>query len=94
MNNQIMSQDNITPIISIIPITQIIQINFEKTGLPIQESILNLPLEQQSEIYNYLIQINEPQKKAYIIAKDHLKTSFNIFKSNGYIEWKKSNKKI
>jgi len=46
--------------------------------------------QEQMEINNYLIQMNESQKKAYLIAKDHLGTSFNILKSNGFIEWKNS----
>jgi competence protein ComGC len=66
------------------------QINFEQTGLPIPESVLKLSLEKQTEVYNYLIQMSESQKKAYLIAKDHLGTSFNILKSNGFSEWKKS----
>ena len=68
------------------------QINFEKTELPIPESVLKLPIEKQNEVYNYLIQMNEYQKKAYLIAKDHLGTSFNVIKSNGFIEWKKQQK--
>lgn len=68
------------------------QINFEETGLSIPASILKLSLEKQTEVYKYLIQMNEYQKKAYLIAKDHLGTSFNILKSNGFIEWKKSAK--
>ena len=46
--------------------------------------------QEQTEINNYLIQMTESQKKAYLIAKDHLGTSFNIVKSNGFIEWKNS----
>ena len=68
------------------------QVNFELTKLSIPESVFKLSLETQTEIYNYLIQMNEPQKKAYLIAKDHLGTSFNILKSNGYSEWIKLNK--
>ena len=79
MNNKIMSQIQIQE-----------QINFEQTGLSIPESILKLSLEKQTEVYNYLIQMTESQKKAYLIAKDHLGTSFNILKSNGFSEWKKS----
>ena len=63
-------------------------INFGETGLSIPESLQKLPLEKQTEIYNYLIQMTPYQKKAYLIAKDHLGTSFNILKSNGFIEWK------
>ena len=79
MNNKIMSQ------------TQVVeQIDFIKTGLSIPESVLKLPIEKQTEVYNYLIQMSPYEKKAYLIAKDHLGTSFNILKSNGFIEWKKS----
>jgi len=67
------------------------QINFELTKLSIPESVFKLSLENQEKIYNYLIQMNEHQKKAYLIAKDHLGTSFNILKSNGYSEWIKLN---
>ena len=69
------------------------QTDFEETNLPITESILKLSIEKQNEVYNYLIQMNEYQKKAYLIAKDHLGTSFNIIKSNGFIEWKKKQNK-
>lgn len=68
------------------------QVNFDSIGLIIPTSILKLPLEKQTEVYNYLIQMNEYQKKAYLIAHDHLGTSFNILKSNGFIEWKKTTK--
>jgi hypothetical protein len=67
------------------------QVNFVTTGLSIPESVLKLSLEKQTEIYNYLIQMTPYQKKAYLIAKDHLGTSFNILKSNGFSEWKKAN---
>jgi competence protein ComGC len=68
-------------------------INFENIDKQIPVSVLKLPLEKQTEVYNYLIQMNEYQKKAYLIAKDHLGTSFNILKSNGFIEWKKQQNK-
>jgi hypothetical protein len=37
----------------------------------------------------YISQLNEQERKAYEIAKAHLGTSFNILKSNGYLEWVK-----
>ncbi len=51
-----------------------------------------IPIQQtQMELVEaYLAQLTEPQKKAYLIAKDHLGTSFNVKKSNGFIEWLKS----
>ena len=53
------------------------------------EHFSELTQEQQSEITSYLESLDERQKKAYLIAKEHLGTSFQVFKSNGYQEWKK-----
>ena len=44
-------------------------------------------------IQNYLEQLTPLQKIAYEIAKDHLKTSFDITRSNGFNEWLSSQKK-
>ena len=44
--------------------------------------------EEQNEIVEYLKQLDETQKKTYLIAKNHLGTSFNILRSNGFKEWK------
>jgi hypothetical protein len=60
---------------------------FEELDLPISQIILSLPEEYQKEIYNYLCQLDEHNKQAYLIAYNHLGTSFNILKSNGYKEW-------
>lgn len=38
----------------------------------------------------YLASLNPKEKKAYEIAKQHLGMSFNLIKSNGFIQWKKS----
>tara|TARA_B100000282_G_C31291784_1_gene291418 strand:- start:27 stop:173 length:147 start_codon:yes stop_codon:yes gene_type:complete len=40
-------------------------------------------------IEEYLKTLSEKELKAYNIAKDHLQSSFNIKKSNGYLEWVK-----
>ena len=64
--------------------------DFKTLDLPVPDTIYNLSLEQQQNIYNYLKQLDETNKKAYIIAYNHLGTSFNIFKSNGYNEWIKT----
>lgn len=45
---------------------------------------------EKQQVTQYLLQLNETEVKAYLIAIDHLKTSFNILKSNGYLNWKKS----
>jgi hypothetical protein len=44
-------------------------------------------LEEQALVLEYLNQLNNIQKQAYKIAKEHLGSSFHIVKSNGYIEW-------
>jgi hypothetical protein len=40
-------------------------------------------------IQQYLAQLDDIQKKAHDIAKHHLGTSYNIAKSNGYMDWLK-----
>ena len=63
---------------------------FSECGLPIPVIVYNLAQEKQSEIMNYINSMDERDKKAYKIAFNHLGTSFNICKSNGYKEWKKA----
>lgn len=46
----------------------------------------------QASIIEYLSQLNPIEKKAYKIAKEHLGSSFNIVKSNGYCDWVKEHK--
>ena len=52
--------------------------NFEKYDLEIQNLIVN-----------YLKQLDMIEKRAYTIGKRHLGSSFNLIKSNGFLEWKK-----
>lgn len=47
--------------------------------------------EIQENILSYIDTLNPVELKAYHIAKSHLGTSFNILRSNGYVEWMKSN---
>lgn len=63
---------------------------FNQLGLPIPEFTYSLSDEHQKEIYDYLSQLDDHQKKAYKIAYNHLGTSFNIYRSNGYKAWKNS----
>jgi hypothetical protein len=66
------------------------------------EQMLLLELPSNFENYNheiqgllveYLTQLGSIEKRAYKIAKEHLGSSFNIVKSNGFCDWKKDNKK-
>lgn len=40
------------------------------------------------EMNQYYEQLSEFEKKAYDIAKDHLGTTFDIKRSNGFLRWK------
>lgn len=72
--------------------TQRENIDFSKLDLPIPELINSYNEEKQREIFEYLNSLDELQKKAYLIAKSHLGTSFNIYKSNGFKDWIKNKK--
>lgn len=45
--------------------------------------------EDQKSIVCYLKKFGSKEKKAFVIAKQHLGTSFHILRSTGYNEWKK-----
>jgi hypothetical protein len=62
--------------------------DFTLLNIPVPEIVHILPPENKKEIYQYLNQLNEDDKKAYLIAFHHLGSSFNIYKSNGFKEWK------
>ena len=46
--------------------------------------------ETKQLVAEYMNQLSEIEKKACAIAKDHLGSSFNIVKSNGYNDWLKA----
>jgi len=46
--------------------------------------------EDQKSIVEYLKKFGPREKKAFVIAKQHLGTSFHILRSTGYNEWKKT----
>jgi len=64
------------------------QPNFENLNIQFPDLIKSYPIDKQIEIYNYLNEMDVHQKKAYSIALNHLGPSFNIYKSNGFKEWK------
>ena len=67
-----------------------IAINFETLNLPIPTTVKAYSKEKQQEIFNYLQEMDDHNRKGYTIAYSHLGTSFNIYKSNGYKEWLKN----
>ena len=56
-------------------------IDFSLLNIPLPEIVKQYSLEKQREIYEYLNQMDEHHKQAYLIA-------YNIYKSNGFKEWK------
>jgi hypothetical protein len=43
----------------------------------------------QQQVIEYLKQLDPIEKKAYGIGKQHLGTSFNLIRSNGFTNWSK-----
>jgi len=62
-------------------------INFESLNIPIPEIVKKYSIEKQREIFEYLSEMNELNKVGYKIAFNHLESSFDICRSNGYKEW-------
>ena len=54
-----------------------------------EEVIQNTPNEWRETIKSYFKSMTDMQKKTFLIAKNHLGTSFNIFKSNGFVSFEK-----
>ena len=67
-------------------------IDFTQLNLLVPELVKTFSPEKQQEIYEYLKNMDEHHKKAYLIAKEHLGSSFNIYRSNGFKEWKQNKK--
>lgn len=57
--------------------------------LPIPENKANQL--NNDKIIAYITQLTETEKQAYMIAYQHLGTSFNILNSNGYKDYIKKN---
>jgi len=62
----------------------------EKEQFLISERITHYSEEFQKDIIEYFNSLTPQQKKAYFIAFDHLGSSFNIIRSNGFKEWKQN----
>ena len=58
--------------------------------MKLPDLVKNYPLEKQTEIIAYLNNLSDHDRKAYEIALDHLGSSFNIYRSNGFQEWKRA----
>ena len=64
------------------------EVNFELLNLNISPFMKGYTIELQKEIYEYLTELDDIHRKGYQIAYDHLGTSFNIARSNGFKHWR------
>lgn len=64
--------------------------NSSDTSIILPEKFSSYLSEEQELIIKYLTQMGDKERIAYLIAKEHLGTSFDIIKSIGYMEWKKT----
>jgi hypothetical protein len=69
------------------------EISFESLNIGLPIFVKTQSIEQQKEIFDYLSSMDDHHKKAYEIAFNHLGSSFNIYRSNGFKEWKQSKTK-
>jgi len=65
-------------------------INFDSLNLPIPDIIKNSPIDIQREVFEYLNDMNKLEKEGFKIAFNHLGSSFDILRSNGFKKWKQS----
>jgi len=54
-----------------------------------EEVIQTTPNELREAVKSYFNSINDMEKKTLLIAKKHLGTSFNLLKSNGFVNFEK-----
>ncbi len=66
------------------------EITFDSLNLPIPETINKFSIEKKREILEYLSELTDIEKVGYKIAFNHLESSFDICRSNGFKEWKNS----
>lgn len=60
-------------------------------GLELPNSFEKYDDTTKESLINYLKHLDVIERQAYTIGKAHLGSSFNVLKSNGYIDWKKKN---
>jgi hypothetical protein len=66
--------------------------DFSSLNVKISDNVKAYSPEKQQEIFQYLSEMDEINRQAYNIAFNHLESSFDILRSNGFKEWKNSKK--
>lgn len=61
--------------------------DFSLLNLNISSFTKGYSIELQREIFEYLSQLDDNHRKTYQIAYDHLGTSFNVARTNGFKKW-------
>lgn len=61
-------------------------------GLELPSSFEKYDPKVKESVVKYLKHLDKIERQAYTIGKSHLGSSFNIIKSNGFIDWKKNTK--
>jgi hypothetical protein len=64
------------------------RLDLSKVNIP--EAVKNYSPEKRQEVMDYLSEMDEQHRQAYEIALNHLESSFDIVRSNGFQDWKKS----
>lgn len=64
------------------------EVDFSSLNLNISPLIKSYPIDLQRDIFEYLSELDDIHRKAYQIAYDHLGSSFNIARSNGFKSWR------
>ena len=65
------------------------KIIYTHAGLPLSREYGFLSSDQQAKIREYVEQLSAIERTAYMVAYEHLGTSFHILHSNGFIRWSK-----
>jgi hypothetical protein len=66
--------------------------DFSSLNVKVSDNVKAYSIEKQQEIFQYLSEMDEINRQAYNIAFNHLESSFDVLRSNGFKEWKNSKK--
>jgi hypothetical protein len=66
------------------------EVNFSVLDIKVPNVVKTYSIDKQREIFDYLNELEGIHKNGYNIAFDHLGSSFDILRSNGFKEWQKS----
>ena len=63
------------------------EVTFDSLNLPIPDIVKSYSNEKKREIFDYLNDMTDIEKVGYVIAFNHLESSFDIYRSNGFKHW-------